>query len=273
MNSEIRSAEKQDIPELIKIWKACFSDSEDYIKLFYRENFDRVKTLVTCVDGKPVGFSHLFDAVIKNRNVCYKALYAYAGGTHPEYRNNGFFASMLKHIQNEAVKNEYALFFKPALHLIPYYTSYGCVKGSELKLVTVNPEEIRPFDFTDLSYKEYNRMRDSAFSENTYVKWPDEYIRWCIKDNEFFSGKTFMTELDGKKHFLMVFPKEDKLIVNETDLSVEQLKLLSGYLCESFGSKTIEAYMPSCCEEGEPILTSFIYNSELRNYYTNLILI
>lgn len=272
MDNVIRPAERKDIPALTEMWKACFPDSEEYIKYFYRENFNFVTTIVECVDGKPVSFSHTFDAVIKDRDACHKALYAYAGGTLPEYRNNGYFVKILKYIQETAVKTDSVLFFKPALHLIPYYSSFGCVKGSVLKLVTVNPEEIRPFVFTDLSYKEYNRMRDSAFSEGPYVKWPDEYIRWCIKDNEFFSGKTFKTELDGKEYFLMVYPKGDKLIVNETDMSVEQLRLMSGYLCKSFGSKLIEAYMPARCEEGEEELASFIYNSDLRNYYTNLIL-
>ena len=272
MSKNIRLATKQDIPYLCEIWKACFPDSFEYIEYFYRENFEHVKAYVCCADGRPVTLAHLFDAVIKDGENEYKAYYAYAGGTLPEYRHHGHFEACIRHLQKTAVDDGRILFLKPSESLISYYQFLGCVKASEFKVITFKPESNTHFEFEDLSYKEYNKMRDAAFSKGTYVKWSDEYVRWCVDENAFFSGKTLKVKIDGKEYFLMAYPKGDELIVNETNLEADLLKQVGGALCDLFAKKTIKAYMPEYCKEGEEEMSSYIYNSELRNYYVNLIL-
>ena len=273
MKKPIRLAAKQEIPELCKIWKTCFNDSEEYIEYFYKENFDSIRTYIYCADGMPVSMVHIFDAVICDGNRSHKAMYAYAGGTLPEYRHNGYFEAVMRHVQNTAVTGREILFFKPAPHLISYYRFLGCVNGSFFRIVTFSPEENQTYAFADISETEYNRLRDSAFSGTAYVKWSDDYIRWCIYENAFFSGRTLKTVINGKEHFILVYPEGDILVINETDMSLSELKQVGSSLCSLFGKNRIKAYIPGSCEEGEEIISSLIYNSELRNYYVNLILI
>jgi hypothetical protein len=274
MENPVRLASKPDIPALCEIWKSCFiNDSEEYIEYFYKENFDSIKTYIYCSDGRPVSMVHIFDAVINDGNISHKAMYAYAGGTLPGYRHNGYFEAVMRHVQNTAVSGREILFFKPAPHLISYYQFLGCVNGSFFRIVTFSPEEKQPYIFTDISDIEYNRLRDSAFSGTAYVKWSDDYIRWCIDENAFFSGRTLKTAINGKEHFILLYPEDDMLVVNETDMSLSELKQVGSSLCKLFDKKQIKAYMPDSCEEGEETISSLIYNSELRNYYTNLILI
>ena len=65
MPSDIRLATEEDLPELIKLWRSCFADSEDYIRYFYRENFSRISVPVYTLNQRPVSMIHLMDAAFE----------------------------------------------------------------------------------------------------------------------------------------------------------------------------------------------------------------
>ncbi len=274
MRNGICFATEKDIPALCEIWKICFSDSEDYIKLFYSENFKYIDVLIYAVDGKPVSMLHLFKSAFADGEKENNAIFLYAGGTLPEHRSNGYFIKLLNKAKHIAEQKGCALFFKPAtISLCNFYETLGFQIDSYFHLVTVSPADIVPLSVEDISFQEYNRMRNSAFSDIPFAKWDDRHICWCVKDNKFFSGRTLKFEFDGKEHFFMAYSQENTLIINETDLNLTQLKKLSGALCNLFGTVLIKAYMPDSCAEGEEIISSIVYNTPLHNAYVNQILI
>lgn len=274
MKNGIGFAKKDDIPFLYDIWKAGFPDSDEYIKCFYERNFERMKVLVYYADGKPVCMINMLSAVFRNGESVKNAEYMYAGATLPEYRKKGYFRALTEYLTGYAVKEDCALFCKPALkERVAYYESFGFKRDACFRLVTVHPERNAPLSFTDIDYKEYNRMRNKAFSDIPYGEWSDEHIRWCLEDNEFYDGRTVKISLSGKEYFLMAYPQDSELIITETDLSLDELKELSGSLCDLFGTELIKAYMPDSYKEGESIDSSIVYNAPLLNTYVNLILI
>lgn len=275
MDDGIRPAVKQDIPALCEIWKSCFSDSEEYIRLFYQNNFERIKALAYFADGKPVSMLHLLDATFKYKNSSQPAKFIYATGTYPEYRKKSYMSAIINYVTEMADKNGYALFLKPSSpSTAAFYKSFGFEAESALNLVTLFPSEKQPLAVYELSFTEYNRMRNAAFSAISYVEWDNAHINWSIEENKYFSGKTLRIDLKGKKYFLLGYPEDNTLIINETDLSVSQLRELSGSLCDIFGTKLIKAYMPDfSCEEGERFTSSLLYNTRVSNPYVNMILI
>ena len=62
----IHMAERRDIPALCEIWETCFHDPYDYVRLFYRENFDHISVPVYAEAGRPVSMLHLFDATFQS---------------------------------------------------------------------------------------------------------------------------------------------------------------------------------------------------------------
>ncbi|MBQ7160686.1 MAG: GNAT family N-acetyltransferase [Clostridia bacterium] len=275
MSDGLRFAEKSDIPALCDIWEVCFNDIEDYVRFFYRENFDFVTTSVYAVDGRPASMLHWFDACFVDGDKRRKAKYLYAGGTLPEYRKNGYYGAVIRYVLDYADKNGYALFGKPANQpLIPYYRTFGFISDACFKLLRVSPGGRIPLKTGPISPEEYNRMRNNAFRSHPHVEWPDRYVRYCFAENEFLGGRTLALEMDGEDHFLMGDPQGKVLRIAETDLSAEQLRRAGGALCELFGTASIEAYMPDfSCGEGEEIVSSVIYNAPLCNTYVNLLLI
>ena len=271
----IRPAEKRDIPSLCRIWNVCFGDGEDYVRFFYRENFDYITTLVYAADDKPVSMLHWFDAAFADGNEELDAKFLYAGGSLPEFRNNGYYTALFHYAENFAVNNNCAIFGKPVRRdIIPYYEKIGFKQDASLKLVTVYPEIKEDFTFSAASAEDYNRMRNAAFSSHPYVKWSDRHVRFCINETAFFGGRTLTVSLDGREYFIMCAPQNENLKVIETNLSVEQIKRIAFALCEAFSVKLLKAYLPDyLCSEGEDVVSSIVYNAPFRNTYVNLILI
>lgn len=273
MNEKIRLAEKNDIPALCEIWEKCFSDSREYIELFYKNNFERIKIFAYCEDGKPVSMLHLIDADLIKKEKRQAAKFIYATGTLPNYRKNGCMSALIKFVTDLADKDSFALFLKPSSPAASkFYKSFGFEEKSALNIVSINPADSKPLTAFDLSFIEYNRMRETAFNEISHIKWDDAHIKWCVEENEYFSGKTLGINYDNKEYFLMGYPENNELVINETDLSVNQLNEISASLCDVFGTKTVKAYMP-VCDEGDNYVSVLLYNLQTDRPYINMIMI
>lgn len=275
MYSGIRIAEKRDIPALCELWTACFGDTYEYVSYFYRENFDCISVPVYTVAGEPVSMINLIDAFFADRSNEYPVKYVYAAGTLPGFRKNGIMRSLLFHAMENAKQNGYGLFLKPVQGLTDYYASLGFETDNHLHFCSFErePSENCTVTFSDISAKEYNRLRNAAFSKAPYVKWPDAHVEWCAAENSFCGGRMISVTIDGEKHILMGYPDNGVLRIAETDLSYSLLRRISGDLCSLYGTSRIAAYMPDAvCGESEPVISSVVYNAPLRHSYANLLL-
>ncbi len=275
MRSEIRLASLRDIPDLCDLWVSCFPDPGEYVRYFYRENFDRISVPVYILDGKPVSMIHLMDASFANGADCYPVRFVYAVGTLPSRRGSGFMRSLLLFAARAAEENGYGLFLKPSPRLIGYYASLGFAQDGGFRLFRTEPERGAQTDvaFSDLPADEYNRMRDRAFSGRPYVKWPDAHVKWCVDENAFCGGRTLSVCMEGNVYFLLGYPDGGVLRVTETDMPAQLLRKAAGALCELFGTGSLEAFLPEdSCREGVSVVSSAVFNAPLRRTYANLLL-
>ena len=275
MRSDIRFAVEQDVPYLCDIWSACFSDTEEYIRLFYRENFNRIRVPVYTLDGKPVSMIHLMDASFADGSREDPMRFIYAVGTLPAMRKNGYMRSLLLYAAESAKKDGYGLFLKPSPGMEEYYSALGFVEDSRLRIFTAEDcrECRKDVSFAPVRAEEYNRMRDRAFSGGPYVKWPDAHVRWCVDENAFCGGRTVSLSFDGHTHFLTGAPVGDVLRVIETDLTPEQLRLAASAIFKFFGVSRLEAFLPEdASRDGSTVISSFVFNAPRRRTYANLLL-
>lgn len=275
MRSEIRLAVEKDVPSLCDIWRSCFPDPEEYVRLFYRENFGRIRVPVCTLDGKPVSMIHLMDASFANGSREDPVRFIYAVGTLPALRGSGYMRSLLLSAAESAEKDGYGLFLKPSPGMEAYYAALGFAEDSRLRLFTAEacPEGPADVSFAPLSAEGYNRLRDRAFSRRPYVKWPDAHVRWCVDETAFCGGRTLSLNFDGQTHFLTGAPARGVLRVTETDLSPEQLRAVSPALFKLFGVSRLEAFLPEeTFPEGPSVVSSMVFNAPRRRTYANLLL-
>lgn len=118
---------KKNIPLLIQLWKTVFSDSEEYIKLFFEKAYYDGECFGEICDGKIVSAFYLLKCKIKLRGNTYSGRYLYAAATLPEYRSKGIMSKLI----NEALSygNKQGLDF---IALVPaddglydYYGRFG----------------------------------------------------------------------------------------------------------------------------------------------------
>ncbi|MBQ3431627.1 MAG: GNAT family N-acetyltransferase [Clostridia bacterium] len=275
MHHGIRTAAKEDIPALVDLWQTCFHDSEAYINLFYAHNFERMLTLVYECEGEVVSMLHLMQAAFVNGASRQDARLIYATGTLPAKRKKGYMSALLEYAKDLARQQGFGLFLKPSTDaLTAFYQKCDFVPDAYFHCVSFEAGEPILIEFSPLSARDYNRLRDSAFAVYPYVKWEDAHIDWAIRENAFFGGETLTFAWQGNTYFLLGYPEGDTLVVNETNLPPAGLKQCSGSFCARFGTKKIFAYLPTfACEEGECMLSSVVYHNEINNTYVNLILI
>ncbi len=275
MRSVIRPADERDIPDLCALWQSCFPDPGDYVRFFYRENFGRISVPVYVLDGKPVSMVHLMDASFADGPDRYPVRFVYAVGTLPPFRNRGLMRSLLLSVARSAEEDGCGLFLKPAPHLEKYYADLGFALDSRFRVFSAAPEAGggEEVSFAPLSAEEYNPLRNAAFSDRPFVKWPDAHVRWCVDENAYCGGRTLSLSLDGRTHFLMAYPDGGVLRVTETDLGPGQLRRAAAALCSLFGTDRLEAYLPEAsCREGAAVVSSVVFNAPLRRTYANLLL-
>ena len=275
MENGIRPAKKQDIPALCAIWKQCFPDSDDYIRYFYRENFERIEVPVYSLGGTPVSMLHLIDASLVDAERSQNAKLIYAAGTLPDHRGKGYMRALLKAVTGMADKKNLALFLKPAsAHTQHYYQSFGFLPDGGFRLLDIAPTEASPLSVYALSAEEYNRRREAAFADIPHARWENDHIRWCMEENAYFSGKTLAIDYENHDYFLLGYPENGTLVINETNLSIAQLKALSGALCTQFQTKKITAYLPKeSGAQGDASLPLLLYHAAVNHPYINLIMI
>ncbi|MBQ9545617.1 MAG: GNAT family N-acetyltransferase [Clostridia bacterium] len=173
MNNVIRLAQKKDIPFLYEIWKVCFGDNEDYVDFFYKENLGKITSTVYCVDDRPVSMLHWFDAEFVNGTERRPAKYLYSGGSHPDFRKNGYYAELIQYVTDYADKHGCVLFGKPATQkLLPYYAKFGFLQDACFRILTFPPAKKVPIKTKVLTPEKYNLMRNSAFGSFPHVEWP-----------------------------------------------------------------------------------------------------
>ena len=275
MRSDIRFAVEKDVPRLCEIWRSCFPDPAEYVRLFYRENFDRIRVLIRTVDERPVSMIHLMDASFQDGPRKDPVRFLYAVGTLPGLRGNGYMHSLILSAAESAKKDGYGLFLKPSPGKEAFYSALGFVEDSRFRVFTAGavPGGSEEVAFSLLSAGEYNRLRDRAFSGRPYVKWPDAHVLWCVDENAFCGGQTLSLELDGHTHFLTGSPVRGVLRITETDLSPGQLRSIAPALFRRFGVSRLEAYLPEeAARDGPTVVSSMVFHTPLRHTYANLLL-
>ena len=58
------SPEKRVIPDLFSLWKTCFHDEDDYIRLFFEKEYENCRTFASFENGGIVSVLYLLDCFI-----------------------------------------------------------------------------------------------------------------------------------------------------------------------------------------------------------------
>lgn len=95
---EIRLAQESEAEKnmVIAMWKACFDDSDDFVKWFFDSIYSPENTLVLFEDEKPAGSMQMLQKRINLNQEVITMPYIVGVCTYPEYRKKGYAKRLLK---------------------------------------------------------------------------------------------------------------------------------------------------------------------------------
>ena len=214
-------ADKSMLPHLIILWQKSFGDSEEYISMFLKQNFERIKTIVYVTEDNPsipVSVAYLLPVTyIKAGQEMSKCWYLYAAATLPEYRGKGFFAEILKYVKNLP---EPMVLVPGEESLIAYYEKQGMHKWlSECKRVVdlTTEKATASVEVSELSVEEYISLRevllehDETLEKTGYLNWSSQFLEYICHENQFCGGEIKRITI-GNKQFLSMYRVEEDVV-------------------------------------------------------------
>jgi len=270
----IRKADIKDMEELVHLWMGCFDDAESYIRLFYRENFSRIITWVVEEEKEIIGMAHLFPAEERSGAEFQTAKMLYALGVKENKRGHGVATSLIRHIQMLTEKEGESLFLEPETEkLADYYRRLGFQYETYLKKIEIQGKESgEKAHFEALSESEYEKLRNSAFSDKAYVRWPGDYLSWVIADCRECGGWAEKLVFEGKEYMVLAFREGESLIMQETTLPIGMIERAADVLKKRYQCKKIEVWVQAAKTDEDKMRSSMAFNSKIDDPYVNLML-
>lgn len=250
---------KQDGEQIIKIWKECFGDEEDFISFYLEHRMTEENMLVIYEDGKVVSMASFLPVEYYHEGEYVPARYVYAVATLPEYRERGFAKEIMRFA---ADKYAQPLVLSPAEEsLYGYYEKMGfkrafterkqepagVIRAMELEAPSDNVmDSIEP-----VTPEEYVKIRDAKWAREGYVRWDEAAVFYAMEQNAACGGKTVAVVAENEstrreqadadeKEVLMYGSNGDTLEIVETTLSETKLGQLLPELLEETGTKNIK---------------------------------
>ena len=239
VESHVVFASETDYDAVIDIWKQCFGDSEEYIRMYLEKRFTTENMLVIHEDGRPVSMASFLPVHVTIDGEPIEARYVYAVGTLPIYRGKGYATEIIRYAFE---KYQMPLILQPAEEeLEAYYARLGFVKAFEaspcwcyesfleyetMEMTVVSEVSAREWNLQEITAKEYKALRDETLAGEGYVEWDEQAVSYAIEENAFCGGETWKLILDESTELLMYRKEDRKLCIVETTLEEERLREL-----------------------------------------------
>lgn len=274
---EIRYADSSDIEDLVYLWKKCFfEDTDDYIKNFYHENAERVKTLCGFCDGRLAGMINLIPTDIMICKKPKKAVYGYAIGVLPEYRGKGIFSELHKAVCEYVLKNGLIYILSPENEkLAEYYERCGMRRSCYIKKQDIYacPDEnlLKEFQISDIDADEYSFLRNMSLKD-AFVLWSRDSISYAIDEKRYCNGFAKLIRHKNEKYAIIGNVTSDSVIIDESTIDPEMIDMIIPAIAGYFGKRKITVFSRGMSESDVLNGMTVGYDGGAGDIYLNLTL-
>ena len=189
-NFDLRTASREDIPELCENWRASFGDPDDYLDFFFSRRFVPENTFVAVLNGKVVSQLFLLQVRLHTQDGILNADYLFAACTHPQYRGQGIMRQLLWYANTEETKRG-----KDAIVLLPgepelyeYYAKNGYKKAFFRRRLDISREELSLLAHPADVVHDTCAVIDRIMSRRDGLWWDEDAIRYALDEQRLFRG-------------------------------------------------------------------------------------
>ena len=274
------------IPALKIMWHKIFGDSESYLNSFFGKVYKDENTLVDIENGNVVSVLFMIPYKFIANGKETKIVYLYALATEPAYRGRKIMAKLIQKSLDLSAKRGYALsVLIPADDsLFEYYRQFGFEEYFERVLITKtiadieNEQTNKGFEIQEIGHIPMELIKaDAKQIWATYSHsdiFASEGILLSEEQNEYYieelkseGGQAYVFKMAGNKDgYALLQLHDDNLLILETNVDADNLKLFYEALYRKYKFKAVTFYQPICFDEEEikPYKKSFAMAKSLN---------
>lgn len=235
MQVTVQYGGKQDIPELKKLWKACFDDEDAYIDAFFAAMYADKNVLLVQEKGMLAGASFFLPGRIFLDGQWQDIRYVYALAVYKQYRGQ----NMAHHLLHEAYKvfgvpflTEPAdqglaeRFYEPYGFSNSFYLNYDNISLQKAQEMSQQGHWTRQAQICPANAQDYYLLREERFFGQGYVSWPKNHIAFAMKEHRANGGDALIITGMGRNELILYFTEGTRVTVTETTLSVQDTAVL-----------------------------------------------
>lgn len=284
----IKNADRTLLPQLNKLWNACFGDEIEYSSFFFSHKMigDEVfeNQFVYMQDQKAVSMLSVLYATIRTDNGVMPFWYIYGVATQPEYQKRGFAGELIRHVLSRAIEKNAAVGLVPASEgLFGYYKRFGfetffykCKQCFTVECnAEVDTELMKNVKIESVSPAKYNVLRNETFHVAGCVQWDDKAVEYALMENRNLGGMAYRISFEKQEYVILFYAYKGELVVRETNLPVKILKEVCVELAKKYNCTTVKIITaPMGQGELETLKHGMIYNYQglTQNAYLGLAL-
>ncbi len=212
----IRSATKQDIPDIRQICKKCFDTSDEYID-FFLNKCNPKHTLVYERGGKAVSaihtisISYISSSRTRGNRDSYPGVYLYGLATLPKYRSRGYAKSIISYIKTNAKRQgwKFLIVHPSNEEIVSFYDKIGFNTHIFRNANSLPLFENRAY-ITNLSGVDLFLLRDKRLISD-YFQWNHYVLDYIIEEAKLNPASPF--QRDTPYPYLMLATLDDNFSV------------------------------------------------------------
>jgi len=257
------------IAELKIMWHTIFGDTESYLNSFFDKVYKDENTLVDIEDGNVVSVLFMIPYKFKVNGQENKIVYLYALATDPAYRGRKIMSKLIEKSLDISTKRGYALsVLIPADDsLFEYYRQFGFEEYFDRIMITKtiadieNEQTNKGFEIQEIGQlpmklikadanQIWSAYSHSAIFDSEGIVLSKEQNEYYIEELKSEGGQAVIFKMSGNKDgYALLQLHDDNLLILETNVDADNLKLFYEALYRKYKFKAVTFYQPICFDE------------------------
>lgn len=177
-----------DIPALRNLWKEAFSDTDEFLDIFFATAFSPERSFCVKENDEAITALYFFDCIFKGEKIAY----IYAVATAKSHRGRGLCRKLMEHTHKVLKSFGYkgAILVPGSASLFDFYGKMGyktCCYLSEKEVGKGNSREA----VQKISAEEYALLRKEYLPEGAVIQ-EGENLSFLSTYAEFYKGEDFL---------------------------------------------------------------------------------
>ncbi len=246
----IEIAEKNDIPRLREIWKACFDDPDSYLDFYFSNGFPAFRTVVDRIDSEITSMLTIVPAFYQKNGACFDAAYLYAVATAPAWRGKGI-ASRLISQTHDLLKNDgikVATLFPAEDSLYNFYGKLGYQSSFSVCEIYLKRENCLPSScmISDCEKDLFlEKSADFLSRQPIAMKFAAKSLGYFYDEILATKGKVLKIDYGALQGYAVCYKIKETVVIKETSLNSKELKSCAVALMDLFETDRLFARIPA----------------------------